>query len=49
MFRHITFIFCLLLLAQPAAAQRIKDIASVAGVRSNPLVGYGWWWAGWLR
>ncbi|HEX5638030.1 MAG TPA: flagellar basal body P-ring protein FlgI, partial [Gammaproteobacteria bacterium] len=41
MFRHITFIVCLLLLAQPATAQRIKDIASVAGVRSNPLVGYG--------
>jgi flagellar P-ring protein precursor FlgI len=24
-----------------AAAERIKDIASVAGVRSNPLIGYG--------
>ena len=29
------------LAAAPAAADRIKDIASVAGVRSNPLVGYG--------
>lgn len=25
----------------PSAADRIKDMASVAGVRSNPLVGYG--------
>ena len=42
MFRHcISFVCLLLMLAQPAAAQRIKDIASVAGVRSNPLVGYG--------
>lgn len=41
MFRHITFMICLLVLAQPVAAQRIKDIASVAGVRSNQLVGYG--------
>ena len=39
--RRISFICLLFLLAQPAAAQRIKDIASVAGVRSNPLVGYG--------
>lgn len=30
-----------LLLSGPAAAERIKDLASVAGVRSNPLVGYG--------
>ena len=28
-------------LAAPADAERIKDIASVAGVRSNQLVGYG--------
>jgi flagellar P-ring protein precursor FlgI len=28
-------------LALPAAAQRIKDIATLAGVRSNQLVGYG--------
>ena len=27
--------------AQPAHAERVKDIASVAGVRSNQLVGYG--------
>ena len=25
----------------PARAERVKDLASVAGVRSNPLVGYG--------
>ena len=26
---------------QPAYAERIKDIASIAGVRDNPLLGYG--------
>jgi flagellar P-ring protein precursor FlgI len=31
----------LLALSQPALAERIKDLASVAGVRGNPLVGYG--------
>lgn len=30
-----------LVAGQPAAADRLKDIASVEGVRSNPLVGYG--------
>jgi len=30
-----------LLLALPAQATRIKEVASVAGVRSNPLTGYG--------
>ena len=30
-----------LVLVGPAQAQRIKDIASVAGVRSNQLIGYG--------
>ncbi len=29
------------LVALPAQADRIKDLASVAGVRGNPLVGYG--------
>ncbi|MGN0921691.1 MAG: flagellar basal body P-ring protein FlgI [Cellvibrio sp.] len=29
------------LFAQPVLAERIKDMASVAGVRSNQLVGYG--------
>lgn len=31
----------LVLAAQPAFAERIKDVASVAGVRANQLVGYG--------
>ncbi|MDR0701606.1 MAG: flagellar basal body P-ring protein FlgI [Azoarcus sp.] len=31
----------LLLLPPLASAERIKDIASIAGVRDNPLVGYG--------
>src|SRR5687768_15993018 len=30
-----------LLIATPAHAERIKDLAQVAGVRGNPLVGYG--------
>src|SRR5690606_4157245 len=28
-------------LAQQAHAERIKDLASIQGVRDNPLVGYG--------
>lgn len=31
----------LLMLAGPAQAERIKDLASIAGVRSNQLLGYG--------
>ena len=31
----------LLFTTMPAHAERVKDLASVAGVRSNPLVGYG--------
>lgn len=31
----------LVLATQPALAERIKDVASVAGVRANQLVGYG--------
>jgi flagellar P-ring protein FlgI len=36
-------IFCglLLVLNQSASAERIKDITSILGVRSNPLIGYG--------
>ncbi len=37
-------VLCLVLLAalaMPAAAERIKDLAQVAGVRENQLVGYG--------
>ena len=33
--------FCLLLAAPLAQAERIKDLADVAGVRSNQLLGYG--------
>lgn len=35
------FLFCLLLAAPLAQAERIKDLASVAGVRDNQLLGYG--------
>jgi flagellar P-ring protein FlgI len=34
-------LFCLVVFAASVQAERIKDIASVAGVRSNQLVGYG--------
>lgn len=34
-------LIAMLLLANAAQAERIKDIASIAGVRSNQLVGYG--------
>ncbi|MAT66092.1 MAG: flagellar biosynthesis protein FlgI [Gammaproteobacteria bacterium] len=34
-------LFLSLLAAFPAAAERVKDIATVAGVRDNQLVGYG--------
>ncbi|CAD6873297.1 flagellar basal body P-ring protein FlgI [Methylomonas fluvii] len=37
----ILFAIALLLLANTAQAERIKDIAAIAGVRSNQLVGYG--------
>ena len=30
-----------MLLSSQAGAQRIKDVASIQGVRSNQLVGYG--------
>ena len=38
---HVLLLSVLLLSSPPLAAQRIKDIASVAGVRDNQLVGYG--------
>ena len=31
----------LVTLALPVQAERIKDLASIEGVRGNPLVGYG--------
>jgi flagellar P-ring protein precursor FlgI len=34
-------VLCALLLAQGAAAERVKDLVSIAGVRENQLVGYG--------
>ena len=33
--------FCLLVSTQQLWADRIKDLTSVAGVRSNQLIGYG--------
>ncbi|MDP2808785.1 MAG: flagellar basal body P-ring protein FlgI [Rhodocyclaceae bacterium] len=35
------WLFAALLISDAARAERIKDIASVAGVRNNPLAGYG--------
>jgi len=37
----VLVMICLLLLAEPLWAARIKDIASIGGVRNNQLVGYG--------
>jgi flagellar P-ring protein precursor FlgI len=34
-------LLCLAVVLAPAHAARIKEVASVAGVRSNPLTGYG--------
>jgi flagellar P-ring protein FlgI len=39
--RITTFFLLALLAAQPACAERIKDLASLSGVRNNQLVGYG--------
>ncbi|MBU0601787.1 MAG: flagellar basal body P-ring protein FlgI [Gammaproteobacteria bacterium] len=40
--KRITIFFLLALLAAvPASAERIKDLASLSGVRNNQLVGYG--------
>lgn len=38
---HFSLIAIVLLFSTAAQAERIKDIASVAGVRANQLVGYG--------
>ncbi len=40
-FVAVTFGMCLSLLTSSVHAERIKDIASIAGVRNNQLVGYG--------
>ena len=37
----ILLIAAVTLQSQPAHAERIKDLADIAGVRSNPLIGYG--------
>lgn len=37
----LMWMFAALLVADAARAERIKDIASIAGVRNNQLVGYG--------
>lgn len=39
--RFITFFLLAWLAALPASAERIKDLASLSGVRNNQLVGYG--------
>lgn len=39
--KTLASIFLLALLATTAQAERIKDLASITGVRSNQLVGYG--------
>jgi len=41
MFRAILFLFAVLVSVQSYAATRIKDVASVQGVRDNQLIGYG--------
>ncbi|PLK48446.1 flagellar biosynthesis protein FlgI [Uliginosibacterium sp. TH139] len=38
---RVALLLACLLLAAPAHAERIKDLANIAGVRSNQLVGYG--------
>lgn len=37
----LTIVISALSVSQPVAAQRLKDLASVAGVRENQLIGYG--------
>jgi len=39
--RFTTFLLLALLAAMPVSAERIKDLASLSGVRNNQLVGYG--------
>jgi flagellar P-ring protein precursor FlgI len=46
MFKHATDIICVLFFAslmfiQPAHAERLKDLATIQGVRNNQLLGYG--------
>lgn len=37
----LMWLFAALLISDAARAERIKELASIAGVRSNPLIGYG--------
>ena len=37
----IIVLFIMLLVALPASAERIKDLATIQGVRNNQLIGYG--------
>jgi flagellar P-ring protein precursor FlgI len=39
--RRLLSAFCLLLLASAVQAERLKDLASIQGVRTNQLLGYG--------
>ncbi len=39
--RTVLITLTMLIISQIASAERIKDLASIAGVRSNQLVGYG--------
>lgn len=39
--RFLSLLALMALCIQPAMAERIKDITSIAGVRSNQLIGYG--------
>ena len=39
--RHVLLMASLSLVSVMAQADRLKDMASIAGVRSNALVGYG--------
>ncbi len=39
--RSISLMLGLLLMSQPVFAERIKDLATIGGVRDNQLVGYG--------
>lgn len=41
LFRFFAVLLCLGCLALPAKAERIRDLATIQGVRTNQLVGYG--------
>ncbi|WP_220813439.1 flagellar basal body P-ring protein FlgI [Pseudomonas paralcaligenes] len=39
--KRLISVFCLLLVASAVQAERLKDLASIQGVRTNQLIGYG--------